>query len=507
MRIMTEKIKELWENKPLPLILIIAFAVRLIAVVFSKGFGMYDDHFVIIETAQDWVNGTNNWFDRGNEILRNMVYPGINYLWFYFSDNILGLTDPQIKMFVVRLFHALFSLLIVSLSYKITLILSDKKNARQVAIILALFWPLAFFSVRNLVEVVCIPPILAGFYYILKNKKTKDISKYLFVAGIMAGLSMTIRYQMAIYIAGIGLVLLSQKDWKSLVWFAVGGLAITSVTMGIIEYFAWGVPFNSLYNFISYNLTNEYSYVTQPWYNFILLILGIFIPPVSFFFVVGFSRSYKKFALLFWPTFMFLIFHSYFANKQERFIIPLLPFVIILGVIGWNEYIKTSVFWERKKKLLKYSWNWFWIINTILLVLFTFTYGKKNRVESLYYLSKKDNISSIIWENNKGGLVEPPKFYLEKQIPIFRLPSSKSLEKLEVEINNRNVNFPNYIVFLGMTDIKKRVKEFETYFKNNLILETTIEPSLIDYILHKMNPKHNINQTSNIYRVGIRRHL
>ncbi len=83
----------------------------------------------------------------------------------------------------------------------------------------------------NLVEVVCIPPILAGFYYILKNKKTKDISKYLFVAGIMAGLSMTIRYQMAIYIAGIGLVLLSQKDWKSLVWFAVGGLAITSVTI------------------------------------------------------------------------------------------------------------------------------------------------------------------------------------------------------------------------------------------------------------------------------------
>ena len=407
------------------IILFIAFAVRLLAVIFSKGFGMYDDHFVIIETAQNWVNGTSNWFDRGDEILRNLVYPGIIYLWFYFSDNILGLSDPQFKMFIVRLSHALFSLLIVSFSYKITLILSDKKYARKVAIMLALFWPLAFLSVRNLVEVVCIPLILAGFYYLLKSKENKDVIKYILAAGIMASLSMTIRYQMAVYILGIGIVLVSQKDLKSLLWFTVGNLATISITMGLIEYFAWGFPFNSLYNFIAYNLANEYSYVTQPWYNYLLLILGIFIPPISLFLIAGFIRSYKKYILIFLPTLMFLIFHSYFANKQERFIIPLLPFIVILGVIGWYEYANKSNFWNNRKKLLKYSWNWFWIINTILLVLFTFTYGKKNRVESLYYLSKKDNINSIIWGNNNGDLVVPPKFYLEKQIPIFILPSSK----------------------------------------------------------------------------------
>lgn len=498
---MITKIKRLWEDNPLALILFVAFAVRLIAVIFSKGFGMHDDHFVIIETAQDWVNGTNNWFERGDEILRNILYPGINYLWFYFSDNFLGLTDPQFKMFIVRLFHALFSLLIVSFSYKITLILSDKKNARQVAIILALFWPLAFLSVRNLVEVVCIPPILAGFYYILKSKETKNIVKYFFVAGIMVGLSMTIRYQMAIYIFGIILVLLSQKSWKSVLWFALGGLVITSITMGIIEYLAWGVPFNSLYNFITYNLANEYNYVTQPWYNYLLLILGIFVPPISLFLFTGFIRSYKKYALLFWPSLMFLIFHSYFANKQERFIIPILPFIVILGVIGWNEYVKTSTFWNKKKKLLKYLWNWFWIINTILLMLFTFTYGKKNRVESLYYLSKKDNINSIIWGNNNGDLVYLPKFYLGKQIPTFLLPSSKPLKKLESEIINKNVEFPQYIILLGEDNQEKRLNEFEVFFNKKLVLETVIEPSLIDYLLHKMNPRHNVNQLSNIYRI------
>ena len=54
---------------------------------------------------------------------------------------------------------------------------------------------------------------------------------------------------------------------------------------------------------------------------------------------------------------------------------------------------------------------------------------------------------------------------------------------------------------LGLDNQEKRVKTFEEYFGKKLILETLISPSLIDFILHKMNPRHNINQVSNIYRI------
>ena len=45
------------------LILLAALIARLIAVLFSQGYGMHDDHFLIIESSNSWANGTdyNNW--------------------------------------------------------------------------------------------------------------------------------------------------------------------------------------------------------------------------------------------------------------------------------------------------------------------------------------------------------------------------------------------------------------------------------------------------------------
>jgi hypothetical protein len=43
------KLQKLKMNKEIKRIFFAAFLVRLIAVVFSKGYGMHDDHFVAIE--------------------------------------------------------------------------------------------------------------------------------------------------------------------------------------------------------------------------------------------------------------------------------------------------------------------------------------------------------------------------------------------------------------------------------------------------------------------------
>jgi hypothetical protein len=59
----------------------------------------------------------------------------------------------------------------------------------------------------------------------------------------------------------------------------------------------------------------------------------------------------RKHPLLFWPSFLFFAFHNYFPNKQERFILPILPLFIIAGVIGWCMYMDKSKFWNQKKKL------------------------------------------------------------------------------------------------------------------------------------------------------------
>ncbi|MFZ0389091.1 MAG: hypothetical protein WAN36_01425 [Calditrichia bacterium] len=40
-----------WERHPLIIILGLGLLVRLIAAIFSKGYGMSDDHFLVIQIA------------------------------------------------------------------------------------------------------------------------------------------------------------------------------------------------------------------------------------------------------------------------------------------------------------------------------------------------------------------------------------------------------------------------------------------------------------------------
>ena len=111
-------IKNLWNDKPLLTILIIAFIVRMVAVVFAQGYGMHDDHFLVIEASQSWVDGTdyNNWLPQNQVIQKpeghSFLYVGIHYLIFLLLKYI-GISDPVSKMYFIRFLHAMLSLLVV----------------------------------------------------------------------------------------------------------------------------------------------------------------------------------------------------------------------------------------------------------------------------------------------------------------------------------------------------------------------------------------------------------
>ena len=118
-------IKRLWQDKPLQLILFSGLFFRMLSVIFSKGFGMHDDHFLIIEAAQSWVDGEdyNNWLPSIDHPERqpqghSLFYVGIIYYILCFIKWI-GIDDPQGKMYLIRLIHALFSLLVIYYGYKI----------------------------------------------------------------------------------------------------------------------------------------------------------------------------------------------------------------------------------------------------------------------------------------------------------------------------------------------------------------------------------------------------
>jgi len=486
-------------------ILILSALVRLISVIFSRGFGFHDDHFLIIESSQSWVDDYdyNYWLPSESDPDRQpsghpLLYVGFQYFTFKVLK-FLSINDPQTKMLFVRLIHALWSLLIVRFGYLITEKLSNQKVASYVGLLLGLYWFMPFVSVRNLAEFVCIPPFMWGIWLILKEKNYKN---YL-LAGVLFGIAFSMRFQIVFMLAGLGISLLLLKTpFKHILLLAIGFLLTSFLTCGLVDYILWKKPFAEFLSYIQYNLDNAGIYGNNNWHMYFDLILGLLIPPLSIALFIGYFYSYKRTLIIFWSAFIYLAFHTYFPNKQERFVLTIFPLLIIAGTIGAVELYER---YHTKFSLnfIRFS-KWFVIcINFILLLFLSPSYGKRHRVESVYYLSKKTDCTTFFVEdsNKENDYLMPPLFYFGKWFSVYGINKTYNADSALVYYNQTSlIPKPNYVIFMQAENIDSRVAAMKKNFPD-LKYETTIEPSLLDKTLFWLNPL-NDNQTAFIYKIN-----
>ncbi|WP_162056082.1 glycosyltransferase family 39 protein [Pontibacter pamirensis] len=513
---------------PLSFIMLLALLIRMVAAFYSKGFAFSDDHFDVILVAQGWLDGLPVWLNEPMPPRHSMLYVLIHYGIFYVLEA-MGIFSPEVKMTVVRVLHGLYSLLVVYFGYKITERLSNKMNARLVGLMLAIIWFMPFMSVRNLVEMVCIPPYLAAFYLMVKQDQAerKKIMPY-FWAGALFALAFTIRYHTVLFGAGAGLVLLYRRQWREAVALLLGFAVVAFLVQGIIDIIFFDYPFHSVVAYFLYNSENADNFSTGPVYRFALTVLGFLVPPVSVFLVLGYARTARLAPKLFWAGLLFFVAHSLFPNKQERFILPLFPLIMILGVIGWQQFVQTSSFWRRRRKLLAWSWGFFWALNILATVGMAFTYTKKSRVAPLVYLSEKPDLDGVVLEFGNHSVKAPPLFYLgrmsaeydkyiedihlvwqeylqgQKQLPpdfvmAYTLNEDKTPQELQQEVN-ASAYKPDYVVVVGTDDLDERMARLHSLFPN-LKLEHTITPSLYDQLLHLLNPRVHKDEHVQIYEI------
>ncbi len=527
MKRITDLFQQLWEQRPLRTLLILAFTIRLVSAIFSGGYGMHDDHYLVIETAQSWVDGTdyNNWLPQ-SQLKDNpdreprpdghsLLYPGLNFTFFYILKAI-GIENFGFKMFLLRLFHALFSLIVVYAGFCMARILSDLKTARFIGLLLAVFWWMPFFSVRNLVEVVAIPPIMLGLLWLLQNSMQDYKLWRTIAAAMIIGIAFSIRFQTSFMAAGIGLVFLLQRRWKDLVVFSGPYLLAIAIVQVGIDIFIWKRPFAELWEYVVYNMEHKNSYGNNDYSMYFLVLLGFMIPPVSVLWFFGWLRSYRQSLILWLPTILFFLFHTIFPNKQERFIITIAPMVIVLGVLGWNELMQKSTFWKKRQSLYRGFLMAFWVLNIIAIIPVSLTFTKRSRVVSMEYLSDyKQEISSILIEDtNRSSVPFFPIAYLEKWVPVYNLaalPENKTPDShsklrratwnFEIQTTDyfkaNEVENPDFVLFMGSKNLKERVAAMEKSFELEFVEE--IKAGFVDRIMAAINPV-NVNESVFIYR-------
>jgi 4-amino-4-deoxy-L-arabinose transferase-like glycosyltransferase len=448
-------LKELKINFSFSNILLVAFVVRLLAAIFSKGYVAHDDHFIPVETAYLWLSKQADFFSDKGGAWRSPLYTLIHYFLFAFLDKI-SITGAQTQMFIVRLLHGIYSLLTVFYGYLFAKQISNEKTALFVASLLSIFWIFPYISVHSLVESACVPPLVMAFYYtLLADEKKRKI--FWFVAAFCFASAFTIRFQTFSIGAVFGLCLLFQKKFKEALLLLAFTFFFLLIIMGIPDTIAFGYPFASFIQYSLYNLTATSVGVSNPWYFYILLLLLIFLFPSSLLFFFGMKKLQRKYYIYLISSLSFVIFHSIFSNKQERFIIPAAFLFLILGAIGWSYYVQNKKFGFYKKKVLKILWIWFWFWNICLLFIATPTYTKKTLIKAISYLSEKNDLQAILVESPADNFYFP-KFYLQKSADVYTITANTPLQEKTRLLQNDEIN---YFIFLGEKPSQEKLAQIE----------------------------------------------
>lgn len=484
--------------KSLKTILVFAFIFRMIAAIFSEGYGMHDDHFLIIEASASWADGFdyNNWlpWSEGNNGIpagHSFSYVGLNYLYFAVAK-LLGIVDPHILMIINRILHGLFSLLIVYFGFKITQKIAGQKEATLVGWLLAMLWILPFFSVRNLVEFTSIPFLMWGIWLIVSEKNTRNF----LIAGLLVGMAVSFRYQIGVYAIGMAAFFFFQWKWKPFLLFCSGVLVTFMLTQGVVDYFIWGYPFAELMGYVSYNMTEGTQYMPNTnYFMYFYVLFGLFLVPIGFFAFAGFFKMWKKHLFIFLPTVLFILFHTLYPNRQERFVLTVFPMVVILAVIG-IESLKSSETWRR---VIRYSWIVFWVLNFPLLLFFTFTSSKISRVDAMYSLYQNgiENEQILIEASGKSTVTMYPLFYGKAWSATVTGLDENSENKSEIMSKSFD-----YVFFVGEDELEERKSAFIKMYPR-LRLKKKCQPSAIDRVLHTLNPR-NSNEYIEVWETRIR---
>jgi hypothetical protein len=262
----------------------------------------------------------------------------------------------------------------------------------------------------------------------------------------------------------------------------------------MVDLIVWGrfliAPLTYWMNFV----TGSEEYANGPFYQYILLIVGLLIPPTSLLLlwrVFKDQRSSLRYDVLL-PIVVFIVAHSFITNKQERFIIPVVPLLLVAVAVAWTDRPQRP---SSNGRWTAVAWSWFWVVNTVLLTLFTFSYSKRSRVESLSYLHRSEGVDRVAVIARPGVFV--PSFYLGHQIKTITVLTDTT----SVSWNTIASFAPTHVVFYDVTSRDVLLQRVNDLVPGHLAQLTEIEPGLLDATLHWLNPRGNKNEVSVVYRV------
>jgi hypothetical protein len=158
------------------------------------------------------------------------------------------------------------------------------------------------------------------------------------ISGAVAGVAACFRFSEAVFMGSAALQLIVRRRWWSAAVFTVAALGVMAGLLAAVDRLYWGEVFHSAGAAVDYTIVQRHStrgYQSVSWYlvhapewvNPAVLLLAVAGTLLAF-------RASWPAALWAWPPLFVL---SLLPHKEARYLIPVMPFVALLAVIGIRE--------------------------------------------------------------------------------------------------------------------------------------------------------------------------
>ena len=461
--------------------------LRLLAAVFSQGFLASDDHHVVIMAADQIASGAG----LAATYARSALLPGTIGAIMAVTRG-LGIGDPGFEMLVVRVIQAAYSLLVVYFVYRILERASGRDSAVLGGLLAAAFFAMPLTAVHQLEESVCLVPLLAALWWWQRSESGDQRSAvWAALAGGALGIALILRFPLIGFVAAFAVLAMLRPVKIADKAAFLGGLALVIVLQGysnaLINH-EWWYSFNQRLGPMLHPqrmAVEAEGYPSSPPWHYALTLLAALIPPVSILLLAAAVKGGRQLPLLGIAALAFLVSHSLIANKQERFLLPILPVLFILIVAGLP-WLATRL---GAGRVYRGMWWYFWTVNGLLLIALTFSFAKKDRVAPLLYVYRRHDATGVlVAQYNQTFHV--PEFYLGRPKPELIVVTDTDIVQPSASVN--------YVILYSNAPDSDRAALAQALGRK-LTLLTVITPSLADRLAHAINPRHNKARTAAIY--------
>jgi len=327
------------------LVLLAALLIHVVTAWQSTGYSSADEHFQIIAFAQTKLGELPvehlPWeYDAG---IRSSLQPWIAVQVFH-AAQLVGITDPFNRTFLLRLLTAALALLAVRGFVRATLDQVPVCLKKPFILLSYFLWFLPFLHVRFASESWAGTFLLFGLTSLFRITAERETRRPwdLLWAGIAFGIALLCR-------PPVGLILISALFWMAVVrkvkWNGIVLVLVGSTAVAIAG-FAMDSAFYdrsvfSVWEYVRMGFAGDpdHRFDELPWYYYPPWIVKYAIPPIGVCLLLALALLIWKRPkhLLVWCIVPFFVVHAFIPHKELRFLFPLADLTPLLLVLGFVE--------------------------------------------------------------------------------------------------------------------------------------------------------------------------